>query len=801
MMRKKFNVKGMTCAACQSHVYNAVSKLDDARNINVNLIANTLELETDNLKDIEIISAVKKAGYDASVFESLDYKSASHNRKTKLTLSIIFWAMLMIFSMGSMFDIPLLNFFMSIEGALWYSLIQIILLAPIVILNFHYFTNGFKRLFKLTPNMDSLVAIGSCASIIYGIYGTIMIIIGLQSNNQDLIHKYQMDLYFEGAGTILTLVSIGKFIELFSKNKTSESLKILLDLTGKKTIRVSNNVEEEIDVDNISIDDTLKIMAGMAIPVDGIIIKGEANVDESSMTGEPLPVFKKVNDNVISGTINNDGVILIKTTSTSKDSTISKIVEMIENVSKSKAPLTRIVDKVSSIFVPVVIGLSLISFIIWMIINKDFSFAISIAISVLVISCPCALGLATPIAAMIASGIGARNHLLFKSHEALEKLSSIDTVVFDKTGTITKGQFNVVKVNSFDDRFLSILYNIEKDSTHPLAKAIVSYCSKLNVSSLNIKDVTTFPGKGIMCSYDNDTYYAGNKTLFDNTDLDLSSYDFENHSVIILGTKTKLLGYVLISDTVKENSKFAISLFKKNNIKTIMLTGDNLNNANYIKNLVDIDEVYADVLPSQKADIILNLEKDHNVLMVGDGINDSIALEAASVGMAIGAGSDVALESANIILSRNDLLDAYNAYKLSCRTTFNIKLNLFWAFFYNSIAIPIAMGVLYIPFGIKLNPMIASLAMCLSSISVVLTALTLFKFKKVEVKKMETLIRVEGMMCPHCEKHVKDALLKVEGIIEVIPSFKNSEVLIKHINELDLNKIKEIISKEGYIMK
>ena len=799
-MKKKFLIEGMTCTACQGHVFNAGNNLKDVSNVNVNLITNTLELDT-NLNNQEIISAVKLAGYKATPIEENIYQKKDNTQKNKLIISLVFWVLLMIIAMGSMANIPLLSFFMTTEGAIYYSVIQIVLLVPIVILNFHYFINGFKRLFKLAPTMDSLVAIGSTFSILYGIYGTIMIIYGMSINNETIIHQFHHDLYFEGAGTILTLVSVGKFIETHSKAKTSNALNMLLDLTGKKTLLVKDNKEEEIDIDQIEVGNILKIIPGMSIPVDGKIIKGTSNVDESSISGEAIPILKNKNSKVISGTMNLDGVIYIKATSTIKTSTLSQIIKMVEDVSLSKAPLTRIADKVSGVFVPIVIGLALITFIIWICVTRDFAFSISLAISVLVISCPCALGLATPIAAMIASGIGAKNHILFKNHEALEKLSVIDTVVLDKTGTITNGKPIIKSYTSYDDKFFNILYGLEKNSSHPLAKCIVNYCKENKIKGEKLTSIKNIPGLGIKGNLNNIEFYAGNKKLFEKFNLDLKMINENNSSLIILGTNNKLYGYVLIDDTLKDNSSYAISLFKKDKIRTIMLTGDQENNAQYVKDISGVDEAYGNLLPIDKANKIIELNKNHKTLMIGDGINDAVALESAFVSMAIGAGSDIALESSDIILSSNDLLSAYNAYRLSKKTITNIKFNLFWAFFYNVIAIPLAMGALYIPFGIKLNPMIASFAMCLSSISVVLTAMTLFNFKNVEVKTMEKEIFVEGMMCTHCEHHVKEALEKIKGVKEATPDFKTGKVILKCSKEIKNEDIAKAVLKAGYKLK
>ena len=731
-MRKKFCVKGMSCASCVSNVEKAVAKLGNSENINVSLLNNTLELDTDILTDEEIMKAVKKAGYKISKIEDNSYNKTSNFKKIKLIISVIFLILLLYVAMGSMIGLPLPSFISGMDHILAFAFTQIILLIPIVVLNFNYFSSGYSKLFRGSPNMDTLVAVGASASILYGFFAITMIIIALNNNDMATVHKYHMDLYFESAGTILTLVSVGKYIEAKSKGKTSDSIKMLLDLSGKTAIRVDQefNNEQEIKVEEIKIDDLIKVGAGQIVPVDGIIIKGEGSFDESSVTGESIPVHKETSDKVISGSINTDGIVYFKATSTTTTSTIAQIVNLVEEAASSKAPIARLADKISGKFVPVVMILSVITFIIWIICSKDLELSLSIGISVLVVSCPCALGLATPIAIMISTGVAAKNHILIKDAKSLEALHNIDTIVLDKTGTITSGKLSIKSVNEYDSLFLPVLGSLEKASSHPIAKAINNYIEENNIVLKDVENFLTVPGLGVEGVVDGKKYYAGNKKYIQDKIKGLS-LDIESYlGIVIVASKEKVLGYITISDTIKESSIEAIENFKRQGIKTIMLTGDNKNSANYVKELAHVDEVIAEVMPDEKGNVIKELKKNHFVLMVGDGINDAVALEEANVAMAIGSGSDIAIESADIILVKNDLMDAFTAYELSKKTIKNIKMSLFWAFFYNVICIPIACGVLYPFFEIKFNPMLASLAMSLSSVCVVLNALRLFNFRK-----------------------------------------------------------------------
>ncbi|MEG2085755.1 MAG: heavy metal translocating P-type ATPase [Clostridia bacterium] len=725
-MKKKFSIKGMSCSSCQAHVQKAVEKLDGVKSCNVNLINNTMDVETDKLTDTDIIKAVIDVGYGAEVFTQLKYEKKSNIDKIRLIVSSVFLVILLYISMGSMVGLPLPYFLVGKSNAVNFGLAQVIMLIPIIILNFSYFTSGYKKLFKGKPNMDTLVALGSTAAIIYGIFAIIRMQYGINIGDDVLVNKYHMELYFESAGTILTLVTIGKYIESNSKSKTGDALKLLMNLSGKVATKIVNGIEIEISVDEIKQNDIIKVTSGMNIGVDGVIVNGGANIDEASMTGESIPKYKTIGDNVIGGTINVDGVIHYKATSTSKNSTIAKIIEMVEDASNSKAPIAKIVDKISSIFVPSVMIISAIAFTIWMLVTKDLEFSLGIGIAVLVISCPCALGLATPIVIMISTAIAAKNRILIKDAAALEKLHLVDTIVMDKTGTITKGLLNVNKIASYDDKFLMVLGSLENQSKHPIAQAVNRYIIEKGVSVMAVTDFKNEAGKGVEGIINGEKYYCGNLKYISEHIKIKENYDFGTFSVLMVASTTKLLGYATISDTIKQTSIEAIHAFKHKGIKTYMLTGDNNASAEYVKEIVGVDEVVSEVMPSQKAEFIKKLQNEgKNVLMIGDGINDSVALETANVAMAIGAGSDIAIESADIVLVGNDLMDAVRAIKISKKSLTIIKMNLFWAFFYNIISIPIAAGVLYPFFHIKLNPIIAAAAMSISSICVVLNSLRL----------------------------------------------------------------------------
>lgn len=811
-MKKKFEVSGMTCAACKRHVENAVNKVSGVEICNVNLLSNSMVCEyNDQTSDSEIIEAVMKAGYGAKLAQDVRAKADDGLKamKKRVIISFCFFIPLFYLSMGHMIGLPIpsfLNSEINVYNALWNSITQIVLLIPIVIVNFTYFISGFTKLFKRSSNMDTLIAIGSTAAILYGIYITVLLCIGYINKNHALMHQYHMELYFESAATILTLVTLGKFFEAKSKKKTTAAVDKLLQLAPDEVIILKDNQEQVVSTSEVQVGDVIVIKPGNRLAVDGIIVKGASSIDESAMSGESLPVLKTTGDEVISGTMNLSSSFTYKATKIGEDTTIARIASLVEEAANSKAPISKLADKVSGIFVPIVLGIALLSFIVWMLLEKDFSFSLSIAISVLVISCPCALGLATPVAIMVGTGRGAENGILVKNAESLEMLHKVDTIVLDKTGTITKGNPEVVDFidyTSNQKKTLEIAYALEKLSDHPLALAIVKYGKK---SNLLVEEFNNVVGKGITGVIEKTRYFFGSSQfILEETKhlIDTKNYENEAKTCLILATKEKVIALFTVRDEVKESSVRAVQEFHKHKLKVIMLTGDNELTAKAINSYVKADEVIANVMPQKKQEVILSLQQNHKkVMMVGDGINDAIALTTADVGVAIGAGSDIAIDSADVILVRDDLLDVMGAYLLSKKVITNVKENLFWAFFYNAIGIPIAAGVFYYAFKLKLTPMLGALAMSFSSVCVVLNALriTRFKYRKneEEIIKMENIIRVEGMMCEHCVKRVKEALMSVEGITNVDIELKKKKVSYSTNKDVTLEEIYNAIQQAGY---
>lgn len=811
MEKEHFDIGGMSCASCAVHVNNAVCKLKGVKEVNVNLIMNSMEVTFDDTEtsSLAIIDAVNKSGYKATLHDISKKKNSVDRSLIKLIISFVFLILLMYLSMGHMIHLKLPPFLEGEENALYLAIAELVLTIPSVILFFKYFINGYKRLFKLSPNMDSLVALGASASLIYGVVAIVMLLVAKINNDSELTMNYMHNLYFESAAMILTLVSLGKYLENLSKKKTTKAIEKLVDLSPKMATVIVDGNEKVIPANEVQINDVVIIKKGEVIPVDGTIIDGQASIDESNITGESVPCYKKVNDFVYSSTLLSSGYLKVRADKVGMDTSINTIVKLVEEASISKAPISKLVDKVSLFFVPAIMVISLISFLCFLIGYHDFELAFNIAISVLVIACPCALGLATPVAIMVATGKAAENGLLIKNAEILEKAHLIKTIVLDKTGTITNGKPLVTDYLIFesDDNLDNIIYSLENMSEHPLADSINGYFS--DKKSLNVTSYETIEGVGIKGNVDNKTYYIGNKTLLDGVKNNeeylilLEKLSKEGKTVLFVKNDNKILALLALKDELKPHSKMAIDSLHKQGIKVVMLTGDHKQTALAIANEVNIDEVYAEVLPVDKAKVIKSLKKDkkHLVAMVGDGVNDALALTTSDLGIAIGQGSDVALESADIILKRNDLLDVSNVIALSKRTYFTIIGNLFWAFIYNMIGVVIASGVFYPSFKFKLTPMIGSIAMSFSSVFVVLNALTinLFKLKrkKEEMVLEEVILNVEGMMCENCAKHVKEALLKVKGVKEVSVSLKDKRAVIKG-NNLQKDSLVVAITSAGY---
>lgn len=876
-MKERFDVTGMTCSACSSHVEKSVGKLTGVENVSVNLLTNSMQVEFDEnkLDTAGIIKAVEDAGYGAAVKDEhagakTSGQSGSQennglsaveqnvkNMKKRLIVSLIFWIPLMYVSMGHMIyqwlNIPMppftMNFLHGNENAITYAFTQFLLLLPILIANQKYFKNGFKTLWHRSPNMDSLIAIGAGAAILYGIFAIYRIGYAMGHGDMMVVHQYAHDLYFESAGTILTLITIGKYLETKSKGKTSEAITKLLNLAPKTVTVVRDGVEQVVDAADVEKGEIFLVKPGESVAVDGIVLEGKSSFDESAITGESIPVPKQDGDVIVSASINKSGLIRAKATKVGEDTTIAQIIRLVEEASSSKAPIAKMADKIAGVFVPTVITIALITGIIWLISGATFEFAMSTAIAVLVISCPCALGLATPVAIMVGTGKGAENGILIKSGDALETAHQIDTVVLDKTGTITQGKPVVTDIicvagkNADKAQLLQIAGSLEKGSEHPLAEAIVNYCGTNNIALEKVTDFNALFGKGIEGTVSGTHYFAGNEKMMEEKGISLSTEQKNQIHALAKQGKTPLLfadekqflGIVAVADVVKPTSKEAVQKFRDYGIHVIMLTGDNEVTAQAIKEQVGIDEVIAGVLPTQKEEKISALKQaGHKVAMIGDGINDAPALASADVGIAIGAGTDVAIESADIVLMKNDLLDAVGAVKLSKAVIRNIKENLFWAFFYNSIGIPLAAGVLYPFFQIKLNPMFGAAAMSLSSVCVVSNALRLRWVKLHDAKKtqiephqdvaastiadinqhnaldnnikstnndkgestMTTTISIEGMMCAHCQAHVEKALKEVAGVTEVTVSLENKNAVVT--GDASVETLKQAVVDAGY---
>ena len=878
-MKERFDVTGMTCSACSSHVEKSVGKLTGVENVSVNLLTNSMQVEFDEnkLDTAGIIKAVEDAGYGAAVKDEHAKSGAKtsgqsgsqennglsaveqnvKNMKKRLIVSLIFWIPLMYVSMGHMIyqwlNIPMppftMNFLHGNENAITYAFTQFLLLLPILIANQKYFKNGFKTLWHRSPNMDSLIAIGAGAAILYGIFAIYRIGYAMGHGDMMVVHQYAHDLYFESAGTILTLITIGKYLETKSKGKTSEAITKLLNLAPKTVTAVRDGVEQVVDAADVEKGEIFLVKPGESVAVDGIVLEGKSSFDESAITGESIPVPKQEGDTIVSASINKSGLIRAKATKVGEDTTIAQIIRLVEEASSSKAPIAKMADKIAGVFVPAVITIALITGVIWLISGATFEFAMSTAIAVLVISCPCALGLATPVAIMVGTGKGAENGILIKSGDALETAHQIDTVVLDKTGTITQGKPVVTDIicaagkNADKTQLLQIAGSLEKGSEHPLAEAIVNYCLTNNISLEKVTDFNALFGKGIEGTMSGTHYYAGNEKMMEEKGISLSTEQKnqiqalakQGRTPLLFADEKQFLGIVAVADVVKPTSKEAVQKFRDYGIHVIMLTGDNEVTAQAIKEQVGIDEVVAGVLPTQKEEKISALKQaGHKVAMIGDGVNDAPALASADVGIAIGAGTDVAIESADIVLMKNDLLDAVGAVKLSKAVIRNIKENLFWAFFYNSIGIPLAAGVLYPLFQIKLNPMFGAAAMSLSSVCVVSNALRLRWVKLHDAKKtqsepyqdvaastiadinqhnaldnnikstnndkgestMTTTISIEGMMCAHCQAHVEKALKEVAGVTEVTVSLENKNAVVT--GDTSVETLKQAVVDAGY---
>lgn len=825
-MKLKFNVEGMTCASCQAHVSKAVEQLEGTSKVNVNLLKNTLDVEVDEAKcdASKIEDAVQKAGYKAYIpnaNKKTDKLIEKNHDLAYLIFSLVDLLVIMYFSMGHMmWGWPVPKVFNMHTNPMGFSLVQFILVLPIIFLYRKYFINGFKKLIKLSPNMDTLIAIGATFSIAYGIYCLFMISMGYT--------EYHMYLYFEAAGMILTLVSLGKYLEKLSKRKTTTAIEKLMDLSPKEAVVLKDNIETKVKIEEVKLGDIVVVKKGDSVPVDGKIIEGNASIDQSNITGESIPVYKTANDDVYSSTIVTAGYIKVKATKVGEDTSIANIIKLVDEASNSKAPISKLADKISGVFVPVILAIALVTFIINLIVSKDFQIALNFAITVIVIACPCALGLATPVAIMVGTGKGAENGLLIKNAEILEKAHHIKTVVLDKTGTITEGKPRVTDFESFesDSDLLSVIYSLENMSEHPLALSMIEYAKENNANLLEVKEFKTTDGRGIEGIVNNSKYFIGNYKSVEELKLNtkeledtVNNLSYQGKTPLLIIKDNKVVGLIAVKDEVKESSKQAISELRNKGIKVIMLTGDNRKTAEAIAKEVNVDEVISDVHPEDKQKVINSLKtNDKNLIaMVGDGVNDAPALTSADLGIAIGGGNDIAIESADIVLLRNDLLDVLNVISLSKRVINTIKLSLFWAFFYNFVCVILSTGFLYYLTDKKfmMTPMIASVAMSISSVSVVLTSLTInfFKVKKAknsnnssvsikEKNKMQTkVIYVDGMMCNHCKAHVEEACKKVPGVSDAVVSLQDKNVTVTCEEKVTDEALKQSIKEAGYEAK
>ncbi len=807
-MKQKFDVTGMTCSACSAHVEKSVNKLAGISSVNVNLLQNsmTVEYEETELTDEEIIKAVEQGGYGAKVHGSQKADTSTENiarsemdaMKKRLIWSFVFLVPLFYISMGHMMGMPLPSILLGQENMMSFALTQLFLTLPILYLNRKYFSVGFKALWNRSPNMDTLIALGSTAAFCYSVIAIYAMGYYMGHGDMAAAHSYGMEFYFESSGMILTLITVGKYMETRSKGKTSEAITKLLDLAPKKATILKNGKEIEIAVEEVQKGDIIVVRPGQSIPVDGEIIEGFSAVDESALTGESIPVEKKVGDMVIGATVNKTGYFQFRAEKVGSDTTLSQIIQLVEEASASKAPIAKLADKVSGIFVPVVITIAVAVTAIWLLLGYSFSFALSIGIAVLVISCPCALGLATPTAIMVGTGKGAENGILIKSAESLEIAHEVDTIILDKTGTVTEGKPKVTDVilaeGIFENKLLRNAFAVEQLSEHPLSEAIVNYVKQKNVTAPNGENFEAIAGQGVKATVSGKEISAGNlkmmkqKGIAENDIFEKGEkLAEEGKTPLYFAEDNKLLGIIAVADVVKPTSKKAIAEFRKMGIDVIMLTGDNKRTAEAIAKQMNLTRVVAEVLPQDKEKEVRQIQQQgKKVAMIGDGINDAPALARADVGVAIGAGTDVAIESADIVLMKSDLLDGVAAIQLSRAVIRNIKQNLFWAFFYNVIGIPLAAGLFFTTLGWKLNPMFAAAAMSCSSVFVVTNALRLKLFQpdfrkgetiqnnntiveeqKKEYKeeiKMKKVLTIEGMMCGHCTGRVEQALNALEGV-------------------------------------
>ena len=822
-MKIDFTVGGMTCAACSSRVEKVSAAVSGVNKAEVNLLKGTMAIYAENMDVVPaVIRAVEAAGYQAAVrsdaMQSKKEKTddAVLQMKRRIIGSACCLVVLMYFTMGHMVGLPMPAWYHGLENAVVAALVQLLLTLPVVYLNRVYYFRGLKALWHRAPNMDSLIAIGSLAALVYGIAALFRMAWAAGHQQWEVVRLYSENLYFESAAMILTLITLGKFLEARAKGKTGDAIRQLMDLSPKYAIVLRNGIETEIPVEQVAVGDLVVVRSGSSVPVDGTITQGRGALDQSALTGESVPVEKSVGDKVAAATINTEGYFIFCADRVGEDTTLSQIIHMVEEAGGSKAPVARLADKIAGIFVPVVMAIALVAFAAWLLLGKGLEFSLSVGIAVLVISCPCALGLATPVAIMVGTGRGAQLGVLYKNAQALEQLHKIDTVVLDKTGTLTTGRPSVTDVlpgDADEERLLSVAAALESKSEHPFAKAILDKHGDRPLPEC--VDFETLPGMGIAATVYGRRCYGGNKRLMEQIGVtvpDHSQMQRQGKTPLYFAMEKTYLGAIAAADVLKKDSAAAIQAMQKLGLDVVMLTGDNGTTAHAIAKEAGIVHVIADVLPADKAGAVERLrEQGKRVLMVGDGINDAPALVTADVGMAIGAGTDIAIESADIVLMNGSLQSVAAAVELSRATLRNIKQNLFWAFFYNSLGIPIAAGVLYPACQILLNPMLGAAAMSMSSVFVVTNALRLRMFKPKtpivlnsnnqtnkykEEKTMTTVIKVNGMMCPHCKARVESVCKAVNGTTDAVVDLEKKQVSVDGTAALEA--LKQAITEAGY---
>ena len=816
-MKLKFDVTGMTCAACSARVEKVTAAVDGVEKVEVNLLAGSMTVEAKQDVHAAIETAVKNAGYSASLAgekkqEEAPKDDALKQMKRRIIGSAVFLVILMYFTMGHMIGLPLPGWYHGVENAMTAALLQLFLTLPVLYLNRSYYSRGLKALWHRAPNMDSLIAVGSGAALVYGIAVLFLMSNAMGHGDWAAVKEYSGDLYFESAAMILTLVTLGKFLETRAKGKTGDAIRQLMNLRPKTATVLRDGKQIEIPVEQVLVGDTVIVRSGGAIPVDGTVIEGRAAVDQSALTGESIPVEKTVGDSVAAATINTEGYLQLRAEKVGEDTTLAQIIRMVEEAGGSKAPIARLADKIAGIFVPTVMSIAAVVFAVWMIAGQTLEFSLTSAIAVLVISCPCALGLATPVAIMVGTGRGARMGVLFKNAASLENLHKVDTVVLDKTGTLTTGRPAVTDVMGDKNALLPVAAALESRSEHPFARAILEYAK--GTAYPEAVDFETLPGRGVAATVDGKRCFGGNKRLMEEQGIAVPDYpelSAQGKTPLYFAAEGRYLGAIAAADVLKPDSAAAVEAMRKLGLDAVMLTGDNERTAKAIAEKAGITHVISDVLPGDKAGAVKRLqEQGHRVLMVGDGINDAPALVTADVGMAIGAGTDIAMDSADIVLMTGSLTGVSSAVELSKATVRNIKQNLFWAFFYNALCIPVAAGALYPAFGWQLSPMLGAAAMSMSSVFVVSNALRLRFFKsktaapavaeqEVIIKeeiKMETVIYVNGMMCPHCKAMVEKVCKAVSGTVDAVVDLQAKNVTVT--GDADVTALKAAITDAGY---